>query len=122
MLPPNIYALLRPLLFLLEPEQAHVLCFKVLQQIQQLPFVKHQKSNEATRLVRVCMGLKFPNPVGLAAGLDKNAELIPMWEKLGFGFVEVGTVTPKPQLGNPKPRLFRLKNDNAIINRMGFNN
>lgn len=67
-------------------------------------------------------GLKFPNKVGLAAGLDKNAEAIDMFAAMGFGFVEIGTVTPKPQSGNPKPRLFRLKDDQALINRMGFNN
>ncbi len=122
MQPLNLYALLRPLLFLLEPEQAHTLCFKILKQLQKLPLAKYHKTDSTISLAQTCMGLNFSNPVGLAAGLDKNAELIPIWEKLGFGFIEVGTVTPKPQLGNPKPRMFRLKDDRAIINRMGFNN
>jgi len=122
MLSPNLYALLRPLAFLLEPEQAHTLCFKLLKQLQNLSAIKQCKVQSTTCLPQSCMGLNFSNPVGLAAGLDKNAELIMIWEKLGFGFVEVGTITPKPQYGNPKPRLFRLKNDRAIINRMGFNN
>ena len=71
---------------------------------------------------RGVVGIKFPSPVGIAAGFDKNAALFREMPALGFGFVEVGTVTPKPQPGNPKPRLFRLKKDNALINRMGFNN
>lgn len=77
---------------------------------------------EDKRLERTVFGLHFPNPVGLAAGFDKNAMLIDEFAELGFGFIEVGTVTPKPQDGNPKPRLFRLIEDEAIINRMGFNN
>src|SRR5690606_29284326 len=74
------------------------------------------------KLERTVFGLRFPNPVGLAAGLDKNAELVDEFSHFGFGFIEIGTVTPKPQDGNPKPRLFRLPADQALINRMGFNN
>src|SRR5690606_13408313 len=73
-------------------------------------------------LEKKVFGITFPNPVGLAAGLDKNGILINEFDSLGFGFIEIGTLTPKPQPGNPKPRLFRLKADEAIINRMGFNN
>ena len=79
-------------------------------------------SNTNTKLNTKLFGIKFPNPVGLAAGLDKNAKLIKEFSSLGFGFIEIGTVTPKPQSGNPKKRLFRLIEDNAVINRMGFNN
>ena len=74
------------------------------------------------KLSRIVAGIKFPNPVGLAAGFDKNAQWVDLLSKLGFGFIEIGTVTPKPQPGNPKPRLFRLPKDKALINRMGFNN
>src|SRR6185437_4103396 len=77
---------------------------------------------DGTRLAVRVLGLFFPNPVGLAAGFDKNAEVPGAMAKLGFGFVECGTVTPRPQSGNPKPRLFRLTEDRAVINRMGFNN
>ncbi len=115
----NLYRLLRPLFFLLEPEQAHALTFETLKWRQRLP-LPHPKP--VASLSKNCMGLNFINPIGLAAGLDKNAELIPIWEKLGFGFVEVGTVTPKPQPGNSRPRMFRLQSDSAIINRLGFNN
>jgi dihydroorotate dehydrogenase len=73
-------------------------------------------------LATFAFGLRFPSPLGLAAGLDKNARLLPVWQRLGFGFVEIGTVTPRPQAGNPRPRLFRLPADHALINRMGFNN
>lgn len=117
-------AIFRPILFKLNPETAHGLIFKTLKIGQSIPgglaltklFCKTpQKPVEV-------FGLTFPNPVGLAAGLDKDADAFDMLGALGFGFVEIGTVTPKPQPGNPKPRLFRLINDKAVINRMGFNN
>lgn len=117
---------LRPLLFLFQPEKAHHITFFLLKVIHALPFgralfsllYRSNRSDECTEV----FGLSFPNKVGLAAGLDKNAEAIDMFAAMGFGFVEIGTVTPKPQSGNPKPRLFRLKKDQALINRMGFNN
>ena len=117
----NLYPLLRPLLFRLDPETAHNLTLSGLRNLHQLgllkPFLPHVP--EAPRRV---MGLDFPNPVGLAAGLDKNGEAIDALGAFGFGFLEVGAVTPRPQPGNPKPRLFRLPQAEAIINRMGFNN
>lgn len=103
----------------MDAEKAHGLTFNGLKLLQNLPLFTQPPF---LGLTQNCMGLSFANPLGLAAGLDKNAELIPIWEKMGFGFVEVGTVTPQPQIGNPKPRLFRLKKDRALINRMGFNN
>ncbi len=114
-----LYRLLRPFLFTLDAELAHTLTLKALRLLQ--PFgISH---NRVTRCEsRTIMGLKFPNPVGLAAGLDKNGDYIDALAKLGFGFIEVGTVTPRPQPGNPKPRLFRIPEAQAIINRMGFNN
>src|SRR4051812_29902697 len=111
-----LYSLLRPLLFSLDPETAHRLTLTSADKLGAL-----LRANVPANPVRV-MGLDFPNPVGLAAGLDKNAEHIDAMAALGFGFIEVGTVTPRPQPGNPKPRLFRLPAANAIINRFGFNN
>jgi dihydroorotate dehydrogenase len=111
------YALARPFLFSLDAETAHEFTLSTLRRTQGLmPACAH-----AGRPVNV-MGIDFPNPVGLAAGLDKNGECIEAWGKLGFGFVEIGTVTPRPQPGNPKPRMFRLPEAMGIINRMGFNN
>ena len=111
-----IYSLLKPILFSVDAELAHEVSLEMLNQFRVLiPQTKIEKP------VTV-MGLDFPNPVGLAAGLDKNADYLPGLSKLGFGFIEVGTVTPKPQDGNPKPRLFRLPRHRSIINRMGFNN
>ena len=118
--------ILRPLLFQFDPEAVHHFSFKSLKLAHQLPGVStliHNQFNlEDKRLERTVFGLTFKNPVGLAAGFDKNAELYQELSNLGFGFIEIGTVTPKPQEGNPKKRLFRLKQDSAIINRMGFNN
>ena len=111
-----LYPLLRPLLFLLDPETAHRLTLKTADLVGGLI-----GTQVASRPLRV-MGLDFPNPVGLAAGLDKNAEHIDALAALGFGFIEAGTVTPRPQPGNPRPRLFRLPAADAIINRFGFNN
>src|ERR1700722_11084840 len=85
------------------------------------PFLPKARSDDA-RLAITALGLRFPNPIGLAAGFDKNAQAPDAMARLGFGFVECGTVTPQPQAGNPRPRLFRLGEDRAVINRMGFNN
>lgn len=115
-----MFSLIRPLLFSLSPETAHDLSLKGLSLAEKLGFTK-LLPGVPDRPVEV-MGLSFPNPVGLAAGLDKNAAHIDGLAALGFGFVEVGTVTPRPQPGNPKPRLFRIPEHEAIINRMGFNN
>lgn len=117
----NIYALLRPLLFQINPETAHHLGIGVLQGAARLnhwnPFKEKQWDNPVE-----LMGLTFPNPIGMAAGFDKNGECIKGLSALGFGFIEVGTVTPRPQMGNPLPRLFRIPEHQALINRMGFNN
>ncbi len=118
--------MLKPILFLVDPEKIHHFTFSLLRFLFKIPFlprlirrmycIKHQA------LERELFGLKFKNPVGLAAGFDKNAVLFNELSGFGFGFIEIGTVTPKAQEGNPKKRLFRLKKDKAIINRMGFNN
>ncbi|MFO7864839.1 MAG: quinone-dependent dihydroorotate dehydrogenase [Salinivirgaceae bacterium] len=117
-------AIIRPLLFHFEPEKAHRITFQLLKALQStpgaLPLVKWIMHNQSEPVH--LMGLSFPNRVGLAAGLDKNAELLKVWQALGFGFAEIGTVTPHAQPGNPKPRLFRIPQDQALINRMGFNN
>lgn len=112
------YPLFRELLFRLEPETAHHLSLAVLQGARRL----HLFGGRSPVAPRTVMGLRFSNPVGLAAGLDKNGDYIDALAALGFGFIEVGTVTPRPQPGNPKPRLFRLPPARAFINRMGFNN
>ncbi|MFN8436986.1 MAG: quinone-dependent dihydroorotate dehydrogenase [Cytophagales bacterium] len=118
--------LLKPFFFLFNPERAHYLVFDLTKMTLKIPGMKSVFKSVFTvnkpSLERELFGLKFKNPVGLAAGLDKNAVLIHELESLGFGFVEIGTVTPQPQAGNEKPRLFRLPQDEAIINRMGFNN
>lgn len=116
-----LYRALRPFLFVLDPEQAHWLSLASLDRLHQLGLSCVVTSRAPSLPVRA-MGLEFPNPLGLAAGLDKNGEHIASLGSLGFGFLEVGTVTPRPQPGNPKPRLFRLPQAEAIINRMGFNN
>jgi dihydroorotate dehydrogenase len=117
----TIYTLLRPLLFSLDPETAHEVTLKLLQAGQVTGLTHLIQAKIADKPVTV-MGLSFKNPVGLAAGLDKNGDYIDALAALGFGFLEIGTVTPRPQSGNPKPRLFRLPEHEAIINRMGFNN
>lgn len=118
--------LLKPILFLFPAEKAHQLAmnsFKILLSIPLIgSFIRRLLRYEHAGLSHQTMGLSFPNPVGLAAGFDKNGEYIEVLDALGFGFIEVGTVTPLPQDGNPKPRLFRLPKDEALINRMGFNN
>jgi dihydroorotate dehydrogenase len=115
------YALTRPFLFGLDPEQAHDLTLGALARIQHTPLVcvvAQPRIDDALTLA----GMKFPNRVGLAAGLDKNGRCIDAFGAMGFGFVEVGTVTPKAQPGNPKPRMFRLPEAQGLINRLGFNN
>ncbi|PWW39165.1 dihydroorotate oxidase A [Idiomarina loihiensis] len=116
-----MYNLIKPLLFRQDPEKTHELMLRILSKWHRTPLSLFWKQNVASKPVRV-MGIDFPNPVGLAAGLDKNAECIDAFSQMGFGFIEVGTVTPVAQPGNDKPRLFRLTEDEAIINRMGFNN
>ena len=119
-------SVIRPLLFKFDPEKVHYFTFDALRTLFKIPgassFLKNKFQLKDKRLEREVFGIKFKNPVGLAAGFDKDAKLYNELDSLGFGFIEIGTVTPKPQPGNEKKRLFRLKEDNAIINRMGFNN
>ena len=119
-------AFVKPALFNLDAERAHHLVFDNLRRAARLPGAKALLRGlydfQDPSLAREVFGLKFPNPVGLAAGFDKNAALTDELATLGFGFVEIGTVTPRPQAGNPQPRLFRLPQDEALVNRMGFNN
>jgi dihydroorotate dehydrogenase len=121
-----MYQLIKPLLFQFDPEDVHYFVTRNLKRINRFPggaaLSRSLWDTNDRRLEREVFGLKFNNPVGLAAGFDKNAELIEEMANLGFGFVEVGTVTPLPQAGNLKPRMFRLPADKALINRMGFNN
>jgi len=121
-----MYQLIKPLLFLFDPEKVHYFVTRNLKRFNRFPggtaFSRMLWDIEDDKLEREVFGLNFKNPVGLAAGFDKNAELIAEMGNLGFGFVEVGTVTPLPQPGNLKPRMFRLPADKALINRMGFNN
>ncbi|MGK3135549.1 quinone-dependent dihydroorotate dehydrogenase [Pantoea trifolii] len=116
-----LYPIVRPVLFKLDPERAHELTFQQLRFISGTPLEGLIRQSLPSRPV-TCMGLTFPNALGLAAGLDKNAECIDAFGAMGFGFVEVGTVTPLAQPGNDKPRMFRLVPAEGIINRMGFNN
>jgi dihydroorotate dehydrogenase len=116
-----MYSLLRSILFTLPPEIAHELSLVSLKSTVRGPVADFLTRQVASKPVSL-MGLAFPNPVGLAAGLDKNADYLDALAGLGFGFIEIGTVTPRPQAGNPKPRLFRIPEAQAIINRMGFNN
>ena len=113
-----LYSLARPLLFSLAPERAHELTLSLLKSTYKMGVMRQVIEAKPV----TCMGIEFPNPVGLAAGLDKNGAYIDALACLGFGFIEIGTITPKPQEGNPKPRLFRIPQAKAIINRMGFNN
>lgn len=119
-------SLIRPILFSIDPERIHHLVFGFLKFSGRIPGIKSLLSAlfdfHNASLERELFGIKFKNPVGLAAGLDKDARLIDEMACLGFGFIEIGTLTPKPQAGNDKPRLFRLPADQALINRMGFNN
>jgi dihydroorotate dehydrogenase len=112
----DLYSLIRPMLFVLDAERAHRLCLSLLHYVpSNLVAPAKQQSISA-------IGLEFPHPIGLAAGFDKNGEHLDALAKLGFSFIELGTVTPRAQIGNPKPRLFRIPSARAIINRMGFNN
>src|SRR5687768_16573245 len=119
-----MYKIIRPFLFLVDPEKINHFVFAALRFKSRIPGFKSKLKLlydfKHPRLERTLFGLKFANPVGLAAGLDKDAKLIDELSELGFGFVEIGTLTPKPQAGNEKPRLFRLPKDQALINRMGF--
>jgi dihydroorotate dehydrogenase len=115
------YSLLRPWLFCLDPEQAHNLTLSNLDRAQRWGLLERFITKPVADPRTLC-GITFPNPVGLAAGLDKDGKHIDALATLGFGFLEIGTVTPRPQPGNPKPRMFRLSEAQAIINRMGFNN
>ena len=113
-----LYSLARPLLFSLAPERAHELTLSLLKSTYKMGLMRQSVALKPV----TCMGIEFPNPVGLAAGLDKNGAYIDALASQGFGFIEIGTITPLPQAGNPEPRLFRLPKAKAIINRMGFNN
>ena len=118
--------IIRPLLFKLNPETAHVFTLRSLKLVSGIPFFRKMVrlifKRSHPSLERVVFGMKFPGPVGLAGGLDKNGECYNELSDFGFSFVEIGSLTAKPQEGNPKPRIFRVVEDNAIINRMGINN
>lgn len=122
---------IKPFLFCFSPETAHKIVFNIWifllkfslgKWLISLFFSQKKVKIQNQKLQKTILGLNFPNPVGLGAGFDKNAEMLEGFAQMGFGFVEIGTVTPRPQAGNAKPRLFRLPNDHALINRMGFNN
>ena len=115
-----MFSILRPFLFNLDPENAHDLAIKSLK-FNPLPRKIFEVEDEQILKIEL-LGKNFPNPIGLAAGFDKSAEVYNSLLKLGFGFIEVGTITPLKQFGNPKPRIFRLEDDGALINRLGFNN
>ncbi len=121
-----MYSLIKSILFTLPAEKAHYTTTSILKWICKIPgvssIIRSQYQVNDKRLERNFLGLNFPNPVGLAAGFDKNAEWLHEFQNFGFGFIEIGTITPVAQPGNPKPRLFRLPGDSALINRMGFNN
>ncbi|MDH3245285.1 MAG: quinone-dependent dihydroorotate dehydrogenase [Saprospiraceae bacterium] len=121
-----MYQLLKFFLFLLPPERAHRFTVRMLDFVRKVPILNQiiigSWKLESPVLRKQLMDLSFPNPIGLAAGFDKDGKYIDIMASLGFGFIEVGTVTPLPQVGNPQPRLFRLPKDQALINRMGFNN
>ncbi len=117
----NLYPIAKPLLFQIDAERTHDMTLKGLRSAEKLGLLNFYSPPPICQ-PREVMGLTFPNPIGLAAGLDKNGAVIDGMHALGFGFIEVGTVTPRPQAGNPKPRLFRVKEAQGIINRFGFNN
>lgn len=121
-----MYRIIRPILFSFTPETAHSIVRKLLFVLRFIPFsgniLRFFYTYNNKKLEREVFGIKFKNPVGLAAGFDKNADFYNDMSNFGFGFIEIGSVTPREQLGNPKPRLFRLVKDNALINRMGLNN
>src|SRR5438552_7812581 len=113
----------RPLLFSLDPETAHRLTIELLRAASHFDFALHRlRFLQPPSKPKTLFGLNFPNPIGVAAGLDKNGVAMPAWAALGFGFIEIGTVTAKPQAGNPKPRIFRFPEQRALVNRLGFNN
>lgn len=118
--------LIRPLLFLMSAERAHHFTFGLLRFLFSIPgfpaLFKAIYGYNGKNAAKEIFGLRFPNPIGLAAGFDKDAKMVDVFAAMGFGFVEIGTLTPKPQVGNDKPRLFRLPKDRSLINRMGFNN
>src|SRR4051812_31845949 len=114
-----MYRAVRPFLFALDPERAHELAAALLSAWTRVPARARSPDPSLSRTV---FGLRFPSPIGLAAGMDKGKVLVPAWFRMGFGFVEIGTITPRPQSGNERPRLFRLPLKDALINRMGFNN
>ncbi|BDD11153.1 dihydroorotate dehydrogenase (quinone) [Fulvitalea axinellae] len=123
----NLYKnIVRPILFKLDPEPAHNFTFGWIRRASSIPgvgsIIKAAYGYKSPKLEREVFGIRFPNPVGLAAGLDKEAQLIDELANMGFGFIEIGTLTPVGQPGNPEPRMFRLPEDKAVINRMGFNN
>ena len=121
-----MYSLIKALLFTMPPERAHHVTTSLLNMACKIPLIPNLLRAlyqvNSPKLSRSLWGISFPNPVGLAAGFDKNASYLHAMKNLGFGFIEIGTITPKSQPGNPKPRLFRLPEDQALINRMGFNN
>src|SRR5947208_11946779 len=113
----------RPLLFALDPEPTHDLAIALLRAASRSDLaLRLLKAFQPARKAKTVFGINFPNPIGLAAGFDKNGVALPAWAALGFGFIEIGTVTAKRQPGNPKPRIFRLPKQQALINRLGFNN
>lgn len=120
----NLYErLVRPFLFLLDPETAHDLALGILSRMSNVDVaLRALQVFRPPSQPKTLFGLTFPNPIGLAAGFDKNAVALPAWAALGFGFIEIGTVTAKPQPGNPRPRIFRYASEQALINRLGFNN
>ena len=122
----DMYRFIRPFLFLVDPERIHGWVTRFFKAYLSIGFIRRwfmgRHSVDSPKLKQTIWGVEFPNPIGLAAGFDKNAELYVEMAALGFGFVEIGTVTAQAQAGNPKPRMFRLKADHALINRMGFNN
>lgn len=117
----SLYPALKPWLFKMDAEHAHEWTTRMMRVANGLGLLTAGQETLVSKPVE-CLGLKFPNALGLAAGMDKSASAVEAWSALGFGFVEVGTLTPRPQPGNPKPRLFRLPEHEALINRMGFNN
>ncbi|MEN3941278.1 quinone-dependent dihydroorotate dehydrogenase [Prosthecobacter sp. SYSU 5D2] len=117
----NLYPTLKPWLFRMDAERAHEWTTRMMRMAHSLGLLTAGQEKLPQKPVE-CLGLRFPNVLGLAAGMDKSASAVEAWGALGFGFVEVGTLTPRPQPGNPKPRLFRLPEHDALINRMGFNN
>ena len=119
---PNLYPLIRPVLRRLAPEAAHALTVRALEAgLGRFMTDRAARQPDPPILAQRLWGLEFPNPVGLAAGFDKDARVPEALRDFGFGFVEIGTITPRPQPGNPRPRLFRLEEDQAVVNRMGFN-